>query len=588
MSEINECSATENHSQAPDVGCSRKAVSSDTMYIHYLGHAGFLLETKRMIVLMDPWLSPSGAFDSAWFQLPRNHHLAAFVQESMNDSTRDRFIYISHEHKDHYDPSFLRSLSTRDFTFIIPRFRRDSLTAVIEQIGARDVISCVNGSSIDLPDGSITLYTDDTEINRDSAALIRAGNNSFLNLNDCKIFDGLPAIMRSHEKIDVFSCQFSGATWHPTCYEYPRDEYERLAKKRYLAKFESVARAIVTVNPQLYIPSAGPACFLDPDLMHLNFEHVNIFPRAPRFLEYLTKRLKQAPVRFSELMPGDGVDVATMRVDAQTTERMTNENFEQSVRTYAESYAGLFAARRRVAEMEEGDAIVERLAAVLREKLLRFHLAGRITHTLYVSLENTNKKVRVDFQRGQVNLVTEMNKDFSYCFSSRAGEIARVLDGKISWGDFLLTFRFGMSRNPDVYETLVHGFLVLDSEDLDPFCAKVLALESNNERIHVIAGGATYAINRYCPHSGADLGTAAVEDDRYLVCPRHAWRFDLEQQGNCVSNETTIKAVCLEDCLGEWSNPSQSERLEGIRRNEFRGDARDKEGREPSPLVSAR
>lgn len=30
-------------------------------------------------MVMDPWLSAHGAFDSAWFQFPCNHHVADFV-----------------------------------------------------------------------------------------------------------------------------------------------------------------------------------------------------------------------------------------------------------------------------------------------------------------------------------------------------------------------------------------------------------------------------------------------------------------------------------------------------------------------------
>jgi UDP-MurNAc hydroxylase len=144
----------------------------------------------------------------------------------------------------------------------------------------------------------------------------------------------------------------------------------------------------------------------------------------------------------------------------------------------------------------------------------------------------------------------------------------RFLDGKISWGDFLLTLRFRMIRNPDVCQTLVHGFLVLDAEDLDPFCTKVLGLENNDEQIQVEAGGVTYLINRFGPHSGADLQSAAIEENRYLVCPRHAWRFDLQREGACLPNQTSIKAVCLEDCIGEWSGAPEAERLVSILTND--------------------
>jgi len=44
--------------------------------------------------------------------IPRNHHLAAFVREKLSDSRKERFVYISHEHKDHFDPAFLNSLQS--------------------------------------------------------------------------------------------------------------------------------------------------------------------------------------------------------------------------------------------------------------------------------------------------------------------------------------------------------------------------------------------------------------------------------------------------------------------------------------------
>jgi hypothetical protein len=68
------------------------------MQITYLGHAGFCVETSRSIVVMDPWVSPTGAFDSAWFRFPCNHHLAALIQEKLQDTTKNRYLYISHEH----------------------------------------------------------------------------------------------------------------------------------------------------------------------------------------------------------------------------------------------------------------------------------------------------------------------------------------------------------------------------------------------------------------------------------------------------------------------------------------------------------
>ena len=141
-------------------------------------------------------------------------------------------------------------------------------------------------------------------MNRDSAILVYSDGHCFLNLNDCKLHDQLKDIKKENGHIDVFTCQFSGATWHPICYDYPEELYERISKQKMLSKFEATAQAIEAVNPKIYLPSAGPPCFLDPVLFHLNFEPVNAFPRAPKLLAYLEERLqKSCPTYAPEIMP---------------------------------------------------------------------------------------------------------------------------------------------------------------------------------------------------------------------------------------------------------------------------------------------
>ena len=84
------------------------------MQLTYLGHAGFCIETHDAIIIMDPWLSAEGAFDAAWFQYPRNHHLADEMQRLLTESPKEKFIYISHEHRDHFDIHFLNSTRHKD------------------------------------------------------------------------------------------------------------------------------------------------------------------------------------------------------------------------------------------------------------------------------------------------------------------------------------------------------------------------------------------------------------------------------------------------------------------------------------------
>ncbi|HZI11357.1 MAG TPA: Rieske 2Fe-2S domain-containing protein [Myxococcus sp.] len=518
------------------------------MQITFLGHAGFAVETAGAIVVMDPWLSPRGAFDSAWMQLPRNHHLAPLVREKLETPGKERFLYISHEHKDHFDPEFLATLERRDFTVLVPRFHRSELQDVFAKYGCKRVIACEDGREVPIKGGYIKLFVSEQGTNRDSAVMVRGDNQCFLNLNDCKLHDRMARIVSEEGPIDVFSAQFSGAIWHPTCYEYAPETYAAISLKKRDSKFEAVARAMEQVQPRAYLSSAGPACFLDPALFHLNFEKVNIFPNATQLFTYLKGRLPRATTRYLEPMPGDVLDVKTLEFTTLAPERVTPENFEEYLRTYAEQSAAVFRERRRNILRAEVEEIHERLRVELQRKLDLLDLHERVGMPLYVELtELPGRLLRVDFKGRRVDVVPEVREQVRYTMKTRAADIVRVLDRKLTWEDFLLSFRLRLSRNPDVYEPVLHGFLGVEIEDMREFCEGLRATEAQRERTVVDAGGQRFSVQRFCPHQGADLSEGWVEEGRYLVCPRHRWQFDLKEGGRCTLNSSTLCAEPVQE-----------------------------------------
>lgn len=518
------------------------------MQITYLGHAGFMVETLHCLIIMDPWLSPMGAFDSAWFQFPRNHHLAALVQEKLASTHKDCYLYISHEHKDHYDRPFLESLQCRNFTLVLPKFERTELVRSLSGYRCNNLIACEDQQTIQLADGYMRLYVDDSEMDRDSAIVVRADGYTFLNINDCKIHDRLAEIQDDVGHINVFSAQFSGAVWHPTCYDYPRKTYEAISSRKMFSKFEAVARAIDTLRPDAYFTSAGPACFLDPDLIHLNFERVNIFPRASKFIAYLNKRLRHVQVACHEPMPGDVYDVSKREFVVLSKERIAKANVEAYIHHYANLYEPYFACRRTECTTETLDALYQRLREVLLLKLEQLKLRDRIKIPLYFRLKDRPEKIlKVNFQEKRIEYVSEITEKNHYAITVPSWEIARVLDGRLTWEDFTLTFRMRLNRDPDVYHVIIHGFLMMEAEDMDRFCEKVLRAEHDQTRALFEVNGRRYSINRFCPHQGADLTKGWVEQGRYLVCPRHRWQFDLQQEGKCTMNDHSISAFPIED-----------------------------------------
>jgi UDP-MurNAc hydroxylase len=517
------------------------------MQITYLGHAGFLVETAEVVLVMDPWMSPEGAFDSGWFQFPCNHHLGGVVREKLEKSSKHKFIYVSHEHQDHYDLRYLKSLPNEGLTYVVPHFQRGVLREELGKLNPMGLISRQHGESVAIPGGCVKLYLDDAGLNRDSAILVKIEGLIFLNLNDCKLFDEVEAIRKSEGPIAVMACQFSGATWHPTCYDYSREEYERISRHKRNSKFEMVARALDVVKPGTYLPSAGPACFLDPTLQHLNFEKTNIFPRAAQFLEYLRRRLPENPTRCLDIMPGDRVSAEDGSFAGKVAERVSEANYEEYMRGYVERYAGYFAERQpRHSESQITD-ILERLRTKLGEKLASFVLHERIQVPLYFKLSDTKQDMlRIDFPRRAVEFVREIKETDYYSVATPSWQIATVLDGTITWEEFALTFRMRLNRKPDVYQTLIQGFLLMEPEDMNWFCGGLLEIERRRERIVVEAGGTRYSMDRYCPHQGADLTQGWLDQGRLWTCPRHRWQFALDKGGQCTASKGSVHAVCLE------------------------------------------
>ncbi len=215
-----------------------------------------------------------GAFDAAWFQYPKNQHLQASIQHILASSPKEKYIYISHEHQDHFDIHFLQSLKTRTFTLLLANFDHAVIKQQLDDIQYQcDAIVLLNHEeAYPFKDGVLRLFIMDTEMNCDSAILVQSESNTFLNINDCKMHDSLHVVTTQYGPIDVFAAQFSGASWYPTCYLMPEEHYQATCQKKIVDKFEATARAIKTVNPRVYIPSAGPPCFLDPRLIDIIFK----------------------------------------------------------------------------------------------------------------------------------------------------------------------------------------------------------------------------------------------------------------------------------------------------------------------------
>ena len=84
------------------------------MHITFLGQAGLFIETKHGTILCDPWFNP--AYFASWFPFPSNEGV------DIEKLKRPDYLYLSHQHHDHFDPQFLRDHVWKEATILLPDY----------------------------------------------------------------------------------------------------------------------------------------------------------------------------------------------------------------------------------------------------------------------------------------------------------------------------------------------------------------------------------------------------------------------------------------------------------------------------------
>ena len=493
------------------------------MKVSFYGHNCFFLEGSNNIVVTDPWLTDKGAFFGSWYQWPNNHHLKEELIDKLNQSIATT-LYISHEHQDHFDKETLRNIQPHIDVCVIPNYEDKFLFNNLLEIGY-EVVELADQSKYYLNEKDyVELMIVDTGVYHDSAAIISIDEKVFVNQNDCKIFDRVNYL----EDIDVdfYAVQFSGATWHPVCYELPIEEKISISKKKKLSKLIAVRNAVKLINPKIYLPSAGPAVF--PFLDHsLSLGIDNIFVHQPD----IHKFLQSSTTKLAYLKPGDclGVSNSTKPIKPPTLVELNSMKdelfcgFEHITEACFDVQLLLNAVNKRIDQIKDinfGEC--PKLLFDWKEQGLEIDLTQRRAEIL-------------DFKS------YKMPKAYMKISASKA-YFSLMHDRDYRWQDIYLSLRASVSRKPDIFNTFLNIFLFSDVSNIRS--GFTTTLDIKDERIVVVSpiDGKNYEIDRYCPHNGADLKDAKIDSDGNLICPRHSWLFNLKNNGICEKADASLHA----------------------------------------------
>jgi UDP-MurNAc hydroxylase len=500
-----------------------------------LVHAGILIETEQASIVCDPWFVP--AFFGSWFVFPRNDQLPAWAREAVE---RPDYLYVSHLHADHLDLAFLADHVDRGTTVLLPGFPTDELERALRGLGFERFVHTRHGRPVTLDGGlSVTIHVETSITDGpggDSALVVDDGETRLLNMNDCRIHD-LPALT-GDGPIDIQWLQYSGAIWYPMVYDHPPDVMRSLVDQKVEAQLLRAQRYVEAVGARVVVPSAGPPCFLDPELFHLNVidgDELSIFPDQTVFLD----RLESAGIRSGRLaIPGTTFE---LRPDEVTVSHPLPEAEVRSIfedkRSYLERYAADWApwlAAQKASWPEPQPHLTARLRTWW-EPLLAAAPTLRKGVGANVLVRSGDEEVLVDFPNGEVRAYD--GEPFSFSFDlPRPLVEAVVAERAVDWSNALfLSCRFRAWRAGEFNE-FVYNFLKSLSEErivrAEAEARYRLAPPPEVEEIEL--GG--YVMERWCPHRQADLCIFGEVGEGVLTCHLHGWQFDLET-GRCLTAE---------------------------------------------------
>ena len=194
------------------------------MQVTSVGHAGFLIETQAGSILCDPWVNP--AYFASWFPFPDNSTLD---WDALGDCD---YLYVSHLHKDHFDPENLRAHVNKDAVVLLPDYPVPDLQRELEKLGFHrffettdSVKHPVSGPKGDLDVMIIALRAPADGPIGDSGLVVSDGETVAFNMNDARPVD-LDVLRRPNSGTSTCTCCStrapSGTRWSTTCPPAPR------------------------------------------------------------------------------------------------------------------------------------------------------------------------------------------------------------------------------------------------------------------------------------------------------------------------------------------------------------------------------
>lgn len=369
--------------------------------IEFVNHASVLLSDAQSGLLSDPWYFGE-VFHQGWSLLVETPERD--ISRLLHHTTH---IWISHEHPDHFSPSFFKKYCDRirvqGITILFQKTRDGRLASFLRGLKLA-VIELSDSESFALnPDFSIQIVKCDLY---DSALLAQMADKRIFNLNDCPLHNDavLKHFVKKHGQCDVLLTQFSYAAW--------KGGKENIAWRQKAARHK-----LATIEAQVnaFAPTAS---ILFASFVRFSNYRNSYMNDAVNHPDHVVAELAHLPTHTIFLAPGESQTLDALTQDRSSLE-FWQKNFlsigEQALSAYPDqeginSLKSLFADYQRQLFLSNS-----RLLLRVARGLLPIHPFGQTT----INLVDLDVTLRIDLL-GEIEKVSSTRADIGLHSSSLA------------------------------------------------------------------------------------------------------------------------------------------------------------------------
>ena len=233
------------------------------MFIETIGHATLLLtdENDKPLLLTDPWLTGSTYWKSWWLQ---NYP----AEEKLKTLYSSEFIYVTHEHNDHFHLPSIKKFTTKT-KILIPDLPSQNLHNFLKLKNFNHKIvkknKWTNVDSINkISILSLPLWNDD------SILILNTPNSIIVNLNDSKppkfIVKKINKLLKNSKKNSILLSSYSPASI-VNSFRINKEPLSIKSKKDYI---DYINKLCEEIKPNIFMPFASQVIFQRKDSIWAN------------------------------------------------------------------------------------------------------------------------------------------------------------------------------------------------------------------------------------------------------------------------------------------------------------------------------